>query len=123
MRRCVRESGYYTRYGPPDVVEIADVEKPVPNDDEVLIAIRAASINAFDWRAIGGTPFLVRMMFGLRRPKDTRLGVDVSGRGRSRWQERHRVQAGRCGARQLPRRVCRVSVREGVRAGRSSRTT
>jgi NADPH:quinone reductase-like Zn-dependent oxidoreductase len=69
----------YTRYGPPDVVEIADVEKPVPNDDEVLIAIRAASINAFDWRAIGGTPFLVRMMFGLRRPKDTRLGVDVSG--------------------------------------------
>ena len=74
------KAAVYTQYGPPEVVEITDVEKPVPNDDEILIAIHAASVNALDWHAVSGTPFLVRMMMGLRRPKDTRLGVDVSGR-------------------------------------------
>jgi NADPH:quinone reductase-like Zn-dependent oxidoreductase len=73
------KAAVYTEYGPPDVVEIKDLEKPVPSDDEVLIAIRAASVNALDMHAVSGTPFLVRMMFGLRRPKDSRLGVDVAG--------------------------------------------
>src|SRR5262249_34857908 len=73
------KAAVYTRYGPPDVVEVKDVDKPVPTDDEVLIAIRAASVNAMDLGAVRGTPFLVRMMFGLSAPKDTRLGVDVAG--------------------------------------------
>ena len=73
------KAAVYTQYGSPDVVEVKDVEKPVPTDDEVLIAIRAASVNAMDLGAVRGTPFLVRMMFGLRAPKDTRLGVDVAG--------------------------------------------
>jgi NADPH:quinone reductase-like Zn-dependent oxidoreductase len=68
-----------TRYGPPDVVRIMDVERPVPKDGEVLIAIRAASVNPLDWHALRGTPRLVRIVFGLATPKNPRLGVDVAG--------------------------------------------
>jgi NADPH:quinone reductase-like Zn-dependent oxidoreductase len=69
----------YTRYGPPDVVQITDVEKPVPKDNEVLIKVRAASVNPLDWHYMRGTPYLVRIVAGLRQPKVTRLGVDVAG--------------------------------------------
>ncbi|MGA8100791.1 MAG: NAD(P)-dependent alcohol dehydrogenase [Candidatus Acidiferrales bacterium] len=69
----------YTRYGPPEVVQVTEVEKPVPKDDEVLIKVRAASVNPLDWHFMRGTPYLVRLMAGLREPKDTRLGVDVAG--------------------------------------------
>jgi NADPH:quinone reductase-like Zn-dependent oxidoreductase len=74
------KSAVYTRYGPPDVVQIADVEKPVPKDDEVLIKVRAASVNPYDWHFMRGTPYPVRMSAGLRKPKDKRLGADVAGR-------------------------------------------
>ncbi len=67
------------RYGPPDVVQITDVEKPVPKDNEVLIEVRAASVNPLDGGSIKGRPYIVRIMTGLRRPKITRPGVDVSG--------------------------------------------
>jgi NADPH:quinone reductase-like Zn-dependent oxidoreductase len=67
------------RYGPPDVIQIKDVEKPVPKDDEVLIKVRAAAVNPLDRTAMRGTPYLVRLMGGLREPKDPRLGVDVAG--------------------------------------------
>jgi NADPH:quinone reductase-like Zn-dependent oxidoreductase len=70
----------YTRYGPPDVVQITDVEKPVPKDDEVLIKVRAASVNPLDWHFMRGTPYFLRILAGLLKPKDTRLGVDVAGR-------------------------------------------
>ena len=73
------KAAVYTRYGPADVVEICDVDKPVPNDDQVLIEIRAASVNALDWRSVSGTPFVARMAMGLGKPKFTRLGVDVAG--------------------------------------------
>jgi NADPH:quinone reductase-like Zn-dependent oxidoreductase len=69
----------YARYGPPEVVQIADIEKPVPKDDEVLLKVRAASVNPLDWHFMRGTPYLVRLMTGLREPKDRRLGVDVAG--------------------------------------------
>ena len=73
------KAAVYTRYGPPDVVQIADVEKPVPKDNEVLIRVRAASVNPFDWHFMRGAPYFLRIPAGLRKPKDTRLGVDVAG--------------------------------------------
>ena len=73
------KAAVYTPYGPPDVVHITDVEKPVPTDHEVLIRVRAASVNPYDWHFMRGTPYFVRIPAGLRRPKITRLGVDVAG--------------------------------------------
>src|SRR5208283_1452781 len=54
-------------------------EKPVPQDNEVLLRIRAASVNPLDWHFMRGEPYLVRAMSGLLRPKTTQLGVDVAG--------------------------------------------
>jgi len=73
------KAAVYTRYGRPDVLQIADVEKPVPKDDEVLVKVRAASVNPLDCHCIRGTPYLLRMITGLRKPKGTRPGVDVAG--------------------------------------------
>lgn len=70
----------YTEYGPPEVLLLKEVAKPTPKDDEVLIRIRAASVNALDWRLMRGRPVFVRLMIGgLRKPKNTRPGVDVAG--------------------------------------------
>ncbi len=69
----------YTEYGPPDVLLCREVAKPVPGDNEVLVRIRAASINPLDWHFMRGAPYFLRLMAGLRRPKVTRLGVDVAG--------------------------------------------
>lgn len=51
------KAAVYSRYGPPDVVQITDVEKPVPTDNEVLIRVRAASVNPLDWHYMRGTPY------------------------------------------------------------------
>ena len=67
----------YCEYGPPDVLKLVDVEKPVPKDNEVLIKVRAAGLNALDL-GFGGQ-LLARFIFGLRKPKDTRFGTDYSG--------------------------------------------
>jgi NADPH:quinone reductase-like Zn-dependent oxidoreductase len=69
----------YTRYGPPDVVEVKDIDKPVPRDNEVLIKVRAASVNPLDWKTMRGGPYIIRLLFGLRKPKIKQLGVDVAG--------------------------------------------
>lgn len=69
----------YREYGPPDRLELRDVETPVPTDDEVLVRVRATSVNPVDWHTLTGTPFLVRIQGGLRRPKSDRLGVDFAG--------------------------------------------
>jgi NADPH:quinone reductase-like Zn-dependent oxidoreductase len=68
----------YCEYGSPDVVKLKEVEKPVPNDNQVLIKVQAASLNALDVYLIRDS-WLGRLMFGLRKPKDTRLGRDVAG--------------------------------------------
>jgi NADPH:quinone reductase-like Zn-dependent oxidoreductase len=68
----------YCEYGPPDVVKLVDVEKPVPTDDQVLIKVRAASLNALDVYVTRDS-WLGRLIFGLRKPRDTRLGQDVAG--------------------------------------------
>jgi NADPH:quinone reductase-like Zn-dependent oxidoreductase len=73
------KAAIYTRYGPPDVLRVMDVEKPVPKDHEVLIEVRAASVNPYDWHFLRGTPRLARIVFGLTKPKSPRLGVDVAG--------------------------------------------
>jgi NADPH:quinone reductase-like Zn-dependent oxidoreductase len=70
----------YSTYGPPDVLQIKDVEKPVPKDTEVLIRVRAASVNPLDWHFMRGTPYVARVAMGLRKPESERLGVDMAGR-------------------------------------------
>jgi NADPH:quinone reductase-like Zn-dependent oxidoreductase len=69
----------YYNYGPPDVLKYEEIEKPTAGDDQVLVKVRAASVNPLDWHFMRGTPYFVRIMTGLRRPKVTRLGVDVAG--------------------------------------------
>jgi len=70
----------YTEYGPPDVLKIEEVEKPTPQDKQVLVKVHAASINAADYRRMRAKPFLLRPMIGgLLKPKNTRLGSDVAG--------------------------------------------
>jgi NADPH:quinone reductase-like Zn-dependent oxidoreductase len=69
----------YRRYGSPDVLEFEEIEKPTPADHEVLIKVRAASVNPFDCHLVRGRPYIFRIMMGLRKPKITKLGVDVAG--------------------------------------------
>src|SRR5438093_1468071 len=69
----------YCDYGLTNL-KLENIEKPVPNDDQVLVRVRAASINPYDWHFLEGTPKIMRAMgVGLRKPKDTRLGVDFAG--------------------------------------------
>lgn len=71
----------YTKFGPPDVLQLKEVEKPVPKDNEILIKVRAASANAYDWRHLKADPFLIRFMgAGLLKPKHRILGADIAGR-------------------------------------------
>src|SRR6267143_4430770 len=69
----------YCDYGLANL-KLEDIEKPTPNDDQILVKVRAASVNPYDWHFVEGTPKIMRMMgVGLRKPKDTRLGVDFAG--------------------------------------------
>lgn len=67
------------RYGTLDVVELRDVERPEPIDDQVLVRVRAASVNRADLDSLGPKPGFARLFMGLRAPRLTRLGVDVAG--------------------------------------------
>lgn len=69
----------FTEYGRPDVLQLEEVATPTPKDDEVLIKVQAASVNPLDWHKMRGEPFLVRLSDGLRKPKNTRLAVDIAG--------------------------------------------
>jgi NADPH:quinone reductase-like Zn-dependent oxidoreductase len=69
----------YCDYGLANL-KLEEVEKPTPNDDQILVKVRAASVNPYDWHFIEGTPKIMRLMgVGLRKPKDTRVGVDFAG--------------------------------------------
>ena len=71
----------FTRYGPPDVLELKEVPKPTPKDDELLIRVHASSINSWDWEILNGIPFINRLMYGLLKPKPGKqiLGADIAG--------------------------------------------
>jgi NADPH:quinone reductase-like Zn-dependent oxidoreductase len=70
----------YTEYGSPDVLHLKEVEKPAPTENEVLVKVQAASVNAADWHLLTADIFLVRLAAGLLRPKQTILGSDLAGR-------------------------------------------
>jgi NADPH:quinone reductase-like Zn-dependent oxidoreductase len=74
MKAAVRD-----RYGSPDVVELREIDGPVPADEEVLVRVRAASLNMADWYDVAGRPYVGRTQMGLRKPKTNRLGVDYAG--------------------------------------------
>ncbi|MDP9848765.1 NAD(P)-dependent alcohol dehydrogenase [Streptosporangium lutulentum] len=69
-------------FGSPDVLELTDIDKPVPGDDEVLVRVRATSVQPYDWHHMRGEPYIARLMgggVGLRKPKIDILGADVAG--------------------------------------------
>ena len=69
-----------TKYGPPEVLQLKEVEKPTPTENQVLVKVHAASVNALEWRPFTMTPIFVRLMGGLLKPKDPKLGTDIAGR-------------------------------------------
>ncbi len=69
----------YTKYGPPDVLELNEVEKPIPEDNQVLVRIHAASVNFGNLVLLTGEPFLARFAFGLLKPKYSIPGGDIAG--------------------------------------------
>jgi len=71
----------FTQYGSPDGLELKEVPKPAPKDDELLISVHASSINSWDWEFLNGIPFINRLMFGLLKPKPGKqiLGADIAG--------------------------------------------
>jgi NADPH:quinone reductase-like Zn-dependent oxidoreductase len=70
----------YRDFGSPEVLRLEEIAKPVPDDDQILVRVRAASVNPLDWHFLEGTPYLARLIaFGALRPTVTRLGVDYAG--------------------------------------------
>ena len=74
------KASVYTKYGPPDGLQLKEVEKPTSKDNEVLVKVHAASVNAWDWDLLRGRPFLARLTIGLLKPKKKILGCDIAGR-------------------------------------------
>jgi NADPH:quinone reductase-like Zn-dependent oxidoreductase len=70
----------FHRYGPPDLLALEEVDKPSPKDNEILVEVRAVSVNDWDWGLLHGTPFANRLMSGLLTPKKKILGSDIAGR-------------------------------------------
>jgi NADPH:quinone reductase-like Zn-dependent oxidoreductase len=70
----------YEKYGPPENLRMAELNQPAPGDDEVLVRVLAASVNAADWHLLRGKPLFSRATVGLLRPRHKILGVDVAGR-------------------------------------------
>ena len=83
----------YTQYGPPEALQLEDVAKPTPKDDEVLIEVRAVSVNRSDWEGLRGKPLYARIG-GLLKPRHQRLGSDIAGRVEMAGRNFRRFQPG-----------------------------
>jgi len=84
----------YTEYGPPDVLQLKEVEKPITKDDEVLVKVHAASVNSSDATMSRGEPFLARLWSGFIKPKNKTLGSDIAGRVESVGRNAKQFQPG-----------------------------
>jgi NADPH:quinone reductase-like Zn-dependent oxidoreductase len=85
----------YEKYGSPDVLEFREIEKPFPKDDEVLVKVYAASLNAYDWHLMRADPFLVRLMgMGFLKPKNKIPGADIAGKIEAVGKNVRQFQAG-----------------------------
>jgi len=69
----------YFRYGSPNVLELQEIPRPETGKDEILIRVHAAAVNPYDWHFMRGTPYMMRLMSGLMRPKVPALGIDLAG--------------------------------------------
>jgi NADPH:quinone reductase-like Zn-dependent oxidoreductase len=91
-------------YGSPDLLQLGEIEKPTPEEGEVLVRVRAASVNPADWHTITGVPLIARLGSGLRRPKTAACGIDYAGTveavgaGVTRFAPGNEVFGGRTGA-------------------------
>ncbi len=70
----------YRKYGSPEELQLSEIEKPVPNDHEILVKVQAASVNSWDWDLLTGKPLVYRLMFGIFKPKYPVIGSDIAGR-------------------------------------------
>ncbi|HVM71069.1 MAG TPA: NAD(P)-dependent alcohol dehydrogenase [Anaerolineales bacterium] len=85
----------YDKYGSADMIQVTDIPKPDPGEDEILVKVMAASLNAYDWHFLSADIFLIRLMGGgLLRPKNTRLGADLAGRVESVGKNIHQFKPG-----------------------------
>jgi NADPH:quinone reductase-like Zn-dependent oxidoreductase len=84
----------YENYGSPEVLELREIEKPIPEDYEVLIKVQTAAVTPYDWHFMTGTPFLARVMAGLFKPKHNVLGTQVAGGVESVGENTKRFQPG-----------------------------
>ncbi|WP_163339580.1 NAD(P)-dependent alcohol dehydrogenase [Desulfopila sp. IMCC35008] len=85
----------YRQYGSPDVLTMENIDRPIPDDDEVLVKSHAVSINSWDWDMLTGKPFEYRLFSGLFKPKSTRLhGCDIAGKVEAIGQNVKHFQAG-----------------------------
>src|SRR2546423_14912936 len=81
-------------YGPPNDLKLEELDNPTIGEDSVLVRVRAASVNPYDWHVLRGLPYFVRLSEGLRRPKHPIPGVDVAGQVEAGGGQVTRVQAG-----------------------------
>ncbi len=69
----------FTKYGSPEVLQLREIAKPTPKENEVLVKIHATAVNDYDWSMIRGKPYLYRLLFGLLKPKHQIPGMELSG--------------------------------------------
>ena len=96
------------RYGGPEVMTLEQTDVPTPQDDQVLVRVHAASVNAYDWHMLRGKPYVARLGEGFRRPKAPEMGVDAAGVVEAVGSGGDRPSGGRRGVRRTERRVQRL---------------
>ncbi len=109
----------YDRFGGPENLRVQEVPAPAPNEGEILVRVKAASVNGSDWESLTGSPFYARLP-GILRPVQKILGSDIAGVVERVGANVQDFQARRRGVRRaahLPRRFCRIRLRPGAQPG------